>query len=221
MDYRDLPDWFNFKQAYAQAVEQAKPGAHFVEVGCYGGRSTVYLADLIIMSGKDITLTCVDHWLGSVEHKERPELASIYDIFLTSTERARARLGDQFRILKSDSAEAAKCFANNSLDFVWLDAGHDYVSVSRDIKAWLPKVKEGGILGGDDYPMAGVGEAVRELIHSHEQRPENGWAGWWSVKEAPTPEAEGSNPEPVEQSFSEPIKRKPGRPRKVQQTVVN
>ena len=31
-----------------------------------------------------------------------------------------------------------------------------------DIRAWLPKVKPGGVLGGDDWPYKGVQGAVRD-----------------------------------------------------------
>lgn len=70
-------------------------------------------------------------------------------------------------------------FADGSLDFVWLDAGHDYASVRSDIAAWLPKVKPGGLLGGDDWPMDGVARAVREALGAGVVlRGENGWTTW-------------------------------------------
>lgn len=54
-------------------------------------------------------------------------------------------------IVRHESAEAAKFFADESLDFVYIDAGHDYKSVAADLKAWYPKVKNGGLFCGDDY----------------------------------------------------------------------
>jgi hypothetical protein len=62
------------------------------------------------------------------------------------------------------SLEAAKLYPDNSLDFVLIDASHDYPSVHADILAWLPKVKSGGILAGDDLPWFGVKRAVDELL---------------------------------------------------------
>jgi hypothetical protein len=53
------------------------------------------------------------------------------------------------------------------LDWVHLDARHDYESVKADIKAWLPKVKSGGWLTGDDYDndkWPGVVSAVKEML---------------------------------------------------------
>jgi len=56
------------------------------------------------------------------------------------------------------------------LDFVYLDAAHDYDNVKLDIKCWYPKVREGGILGGHDIIDEGVKKAVNEkfkLSYAH------------------------------------------------------
>ena len=39
---------------------------------------------------------------------------------------------------------------NQVFDFVFIDGDHRYESVRRDIQAWLPKVRPGGIMGGHD-----------------------------------------------------------------------
>lgn len=49
------------------------------------------------------------------------------------------------------SATAAQFIADESLDLVFIDARHTYDSVFDDISLWLPKVRNGGILGGHDY----------------------------------------------------------------------
>jgi hypothetical protein len=71
-----------------------------------------------------------------------------------------------YKPLRMTSLEASLLYEDNSLDFVLLDAAHDRVNVSIDIKAWLPKVKSGGILAGDDYHPVwdGVRQAVGELL---------------------------------------------------------
>lgn len=63
----------------------------------------------------------------------------------------------------------AREFDAGSLNLAFIDADHSYDSVLADIKAWLPKVKVGGMLCGHDYnppgrDHAGVRQAVDELI---------------------------------------------------------
>jgi hypothetical protein len=72
--------------------------------------------------------------------------------------------------LKISSLDAVKKFRDESLDFVFIDASHEYEDVKKDIEAWLPKVKPGGILAGHDYHgdendwFPGVKQAVNESL---------------------------------------------------------
>ena len=49
------------------------------------------------------------------------------------------------------STEAASQIEDESLDFVYIDGNHKYQYVKQDLEAWLPKVRQGGIIGGHDY----------------------------------------------------------------------
>ena len=42
-------------------------------------------------------------------------------------------------------------FEDNSIDFVYVDARHDYKGVLEDLRLYWPKVRQGGILAGHDY----------------------------------------------------------------------
>jgi len=67
--------------------------------------------------------------------------------------------------MKMTSQQAAPLIADESLGLVFIDVDpHDYESCSRDIGLWLPKVRKGGILSGDDYGenFPGVIRAVNE-----------------------------------------------------------
>ena len=75
--------------------------------------------------------------------------------------------------LRLSSLEAARRFNDSSLDLVYLDAGHSFEAVRNDIRAWLPKVKPGGLIAGDDYwwgggAGGGVRLAVIDVLHDHE-----------------------------------------------------
>lgn len=68
-----------------------------------------------------------------------------------------------------DSIEAAKEVADNSIDFIWIDADHSYKGCKADIKAWLPKVKKDGWIGGHNFEIRwfGVMRAVDELFYHY------------------------------------------------------
>jgi predicted O-methyltransferase YrrM len=70
-------------------------------------------------------------------------------------------------VLEYDSVEAAKLIDDKTIDLVFIDADHKYDSVRRDIDAWLPKVKKGGIICGHDYDNPAhreVKKAVDEIF---------------------------------------------------------
>ena len=56
-------------------------------------------------------------------------------------------------MIREKSVAAAEQFPDESLDFVYVDGDHTYDGVHADIKAYLPKMKLGGLLIGDDYNL--------------------------------------------------------------------
>jgi hypothetical protein len=54
-------------------------------------------------------------------------------------------------IIRKRSMDAVKDFKDESLDFVYLDAGHDFVNFTLDLHYWKDKVRKGGIIAGHDY----------------------------------------------------------------------
>jgi predicted O-methyltransferase YrrM len=76
------------------------------------------------------------------------------------------------------STQAAQRFEDNSIDAVIIDADHQYVSVREDLAAWVPKVKRGGIVAGDDFrnpSWPGVERAVTRVLGSVEYIPPMGF----------------------------------------------
>jgi len=159
-------NWFSYPNLYRKMVEKFPSGSKFVEIGSWKGKSSAFMAVEIANSNKNIEFYCVDTWEGSVEHQDRDDLKSLYDTFNQNM----MPLKDYHIPLRMTSLEAVKTFEDKSLDFVFIDASHEYEDVKKDIIAWLPKVKQGGIIAGHDYYLngtdffPGVKRAVNETL---------------------------------------------------------
>jgi hypothetical protein len=70
---------------------------------------------------------------------------------------------DKIMLIIADSIAASRLFKNESLEWVHLDARHDYAGLKADVEAWLPKVKRGGWLSGDDYDEIKWSEVVKAI----------------------------------------------------------
>ena len=173
-------NWFGYVDLYDEIVKTFPSGSKFVEVGCWKGRSSSYLAVEIANSGKKIDFYCVDTWEGSIKHEGMDELSDLYDIFIANMKPVEK----YYFPLKISSLGAVNKFEDKSLDFVFLDASHEYEDVKNDIKRWLPKIKLGGIISGHDYYpddcfdwYPGVKKAVNEELNNLETK-----CGCWIYK---------------------------------------
>lgn len=63
--------------------------------------------------------------------------------------------------LRKLTSQAAEDIPDDSLDYVYVDARHDYCSVTEDISLYWVKLKAGGILAGHDYML---GSALEEFV---------------------------------------------------------
>lgn len=173
-----ITGWFDFDDLYREAVGRVEHGGKFVEVGAFHGKSTAFMAVEIANAHKPIEFYVVDTWrdpeeetlhqLDAVRHRS-------FDLFLRHM--AEGDVSDVVRPLRIDSVQAARIFDDGSLDFVFVDAAHDEVSVAADISAWWPKVKLGGLLAGHDYASwaPGVIAAVDRAFGGSFERRGNSW----------------------------------------------
>lgn len=144
---------------YKKMVERFDSGSYFVEVGTFLGKSAVFMAVEIINSQKNIKFDCVDHWEGSQEHSDNDKvnLDTMYEDFLKNIEPVKEVINP----IRMNSIDASKLYEPDSLDFVFIDASHDERSVKADLTYWMPRIKDNGIIAGDDINNAGVADAVK------------------------------------------------------------
>ncbi len=158
-------------------VKRFPSGSHFVEVGALLGKSSSYMAVEIANSGKNINYDVVDHWLGNVEHKNVEKLQDI-DLFEEFTKNMKP-VEKYYNAVRKSSIEAASLYEDNSLDFVMIDGDHSQSQVEKDITNWLPKIKSGGLLAGDDYDDTGVRDACEKLLQNNTEGEFSYWTTKW------------------------------------------
>lgn len=153
-----------------------------VEVGVWDGRMSARLIER-----PDLILYMVDRWQPPAEddsyydsgseiaRKPASDYAESYDKaqYIASRSRGRAT------IMRMESLEAAATFKDSLMDCVFIDADHSYEGVARDIRAWLPKVKPGGWIGGHDYDHPDQGEVKRAVDEIFDSVELDGNRTWW------------------------------------------
>ena len=181
--HQSIDGWFNFEDIYTDMVQSHKTGV-FVEVGAWLGKSTAYMGQLL-RDNPDcmVDFYAVDTWKGSTGDSAftgtlEQHGGDVYSVFTDNMKKCGVT---EFVIpLRMSSVEAAKGFADSSVDFVFIDAAHDYDSVSADLRAWLSKVKVGGMIAGHDHSHPPIQQALKEqLPKAARYKPVNKGDSWF------------------------------------------
>ena len=172
-DWSYVPGFFDYQEFYTTMASGLKDGETAVEIGSWLGRSVIYLAQTLQRMGKHkVKLVVVDTFKGESNQKEHEATVRIAGGSLRhkfEENIQRCGVADMIQVIEGDSAESAALLMDGSVTFCFIDAAHDYDSVTRDIKAWLPKVRAGGVIAGHDYDWHEVKKAVGELLPDAKQ----------------------------------------------------
>jgi len=123
-----------------------------VEVGCYGGKSSIVLG--LIAKQKNGDLTCIDSFITGM-----PDIKNVEKYFRRNMDRFKI----DYTLLEKTSEQAAKSY-RKKIDLVFIDGDHRYEGVELDCKLWIPKLRAGGWIVFHDYvsSWSGVKQAVDE-----------------------------------------------------------
>lgn len=174
MGPRFREDWYSDAQcaALVNAYESVKDIlGDVVEIGCWEGKSTVYLANACF----PVDVQAVDTWRGNEdEGQQHPSVVlakkrDVYADFIEHSKRLTRGNVRPHRMLSGDFFTTER----PQIKFCHIDGSHDYQNVRRDIAGALSLLVPGGVLCGDDFQTAhkgrtdlggGVERAVREML---------------------------------------------------------
>lgn len=141
---------------------------HGLTEGAEIGVASGGFSELMFEKIPNLKLLCVDTWAvgddlqSNVVGQERADQR-----YLTAQERLKDK---DATLVRAKSMDAVRDVPDNSLDFIYIDACHDFDYAMEDLIAWGRKVKPGGLISGDDYyrfTEAGVVQAVDAYLYNH------------------------------------------------------
>ena len=163
--YESIPGWSTMEdqgeliKTILQTI-QHKNKLTIAEIGVYLGRGTAMWNTELINSGVDYQYYALDHFKHYYEQDNKAT-----DFYAETLNNLKSVL-DKISLVSNDSSDEASSYSDKFFDVIYIDGAHDYDTVKKDIQAWLPKLKDDGIICGDDYTPGhpGVVKAVDECI---------------------------------------------------------
>lgn len=156
----EIPGYFNYIEPYEILVNKLPEGSKFIELGCFLGKSSNYFASRLKELNKKIEFHVVDTFQGTAG--EHDNIKNIWEQF--SENCADYIKDDTIIVHRGRTDEVVKRFEDNYFDAIMVDADHTYDAVCDDISDWSKKLKQDGLMMGDDYYMNSVSQAVRDTI---------------------------------------------------------
>jgi len=155
-EYEFTQDWFKWGPPLFRAVFGIIPAKRrFLEIGCYEGRSTVWLIENGLDSGGIIT--CIDTWQGGEEHDSK----TMWDVEQRFHENIRKvqtlDLTKKVNVYKQTSTKGLAHLIWNMpsplelMDLIYIDGSHQAPDVLTDACMAWQILKVGGVIVFDDY----------------------------------------------------------------------
>jgi len=161
---------------------------HFIgcEVGVHTGQTSIKLLQNLPKIKK---YHAVDPWKtyeqynGSMYRKPGHKVLKTWSQAKQNFLRGIKPFSDKVIIHEMTSIEAVKTIEDGSLDWIFIDANHDYPYIKENLELWPPKVKSGGVVSGHDYgnKWEGIKRAVDEFVPAEKLNIEPFYV-WWYIK---------------------------------------
>ena len=153
-----------------------------VEIGVQAGPTFKHLVEScpnLTLHGVDIWANKNVRWNGTTNQqlKDEPYINENYTQLLDWIENHGA--SNRTKLIRSFSWDAAELYHDNTLDFIFIDASHEYDEFVKDCNVWFSKVRPGGMVSGHDVHMVGVYNGLADLNVSYQRADDN---VWWFIK---------------------------------------
>ena len=168
---------------FLKEIELKKPQT-FLEVGVFHGVTARNVCELLKkLHGNDFKYVGVDLFEENSQNKDEiipntlfsNPLKNIYFNFikkinpysLEAVEDLLKKFKKNVTLIKGNSNNLLKKIDMIKVDYVFLDGGHDYITVKNDLNCCIEVVRNGGTILCDDYDLSyapGVKRAIDEFI---------------------------------------------------------
>lgn len=123
-------------------------------------------SEILCKANPNLHLFCIDPWKAAA-YEPGVDGVDEQANFNQRYKAAKERLAPyRCTIVRKTSMAALKDFADETLDFVYIDGNHDFVNFVNDLHYWRKKVRQGGIVAGHDfatYPFRKYNHVKRAL----------------------------------------------------------
>ncbi len=151
-------------------------------------------SSVIRNSWKNGTIHLIDRWRHDDDYLDVANIS--YREQLNNYLYVVTRFSENYnvKIYRMDSVEATDHFPDEYFDWIYIDADHSYEGCKRDLNAWYPKLKKGGMFCGHDFldgvipaGVFGVKRAVEEFMKEKDAQlfvtQEQEWKSWYFIKD--------------------------------------
>lgn len=114
----------------------------------------------------------VDPYLSYPEYREYYDQENLNRILEAAKWKMRNYTAHKtYTFIRKKSMDALAYIADESLDFVYIDANHEAPFVLQDIEGWAKKVRKGGIVSGHDFVrVRPLNYAIKDALEEYSKK---------------------------------------------------
>jgi len=132
----------------AAVAETFRQTGNAVEVGVWRGEFAAH--NLKFWKGRYYMVDLWQYRLDGTIDKNMEDKGSWNEVLMDAVNNTNFAK-DRLYFMKGDSVMMAENFEDGNFDWIYIDTLHDEINVKKELNAWYPKLRSGGLFSGDDY----------------------------------------------------------------------